>query len=264
MAISEISYASNAGLASDKALRPFLAPSFDPADFLNATLPSWTSTSSSAQQRQTNSASLSEQTQALVSQLTAQLNRLSNTLTQLTDEILRCGSRLAYDVEVLRGDTTSLSDVLAQGLRADIERFAPVSDPDAGDHALGEAEGARHPEYVEKLHTLSLVRGRLEAVIKVFGDAIDWVLPQSELVSKSTFTTGASADANAQEQKGRAFVEKIRLDLSDMIDVGDLQGALRRVEELRALAEVWKGTAEEKSRVAFVEGMAGFVTERRR
>lgn len=280
MAISEASYISvQGGLAADKALRPFLAPSFDPADFLNATLPSWAPAST---QRLTNCASLSEQTQTLLSQLNAQLNRLSNTLTQLTDDILRSGSRLAYDVEVLRGDTTSLSDVLTHGLRHDIEKFVPGGliagnegavaakrsprDPSVNEEDNFVTSNKDSPDYIGKLHTLTLVRNRLEAVIKIFGDAIEWVIPPSEMSSSTSFASVVPPESgkgiNELEIKGRAFAEKIHLELSDLLESDEPDAAgtvLDRIEALRALAEVWKGTVEEKTRLAFVDGLAQFV-----
>lgn len=278
MAISEVSYSSTQDLAADKALRPFLAPSFDPADFLNATLPSWKPASA---QRLTSCAFLSEQTQALLSQLNAQLNRLSNVLTQLTDDILRSGSRLAYDVEVLRGDTTSLSDVLTHGLRHDIEMFVPGGLSIGSDGAVAakatsqdssikagdfEVLDKNNPAYIEKLHTLSLVRNRLEAVIKVFGDAIEWVVPPSQMSSSSSSVSvtspGLDRDGDALEAKGQAFVENIHHELSDLLESDEpdsSRAALQRVDALKTLAEVWKGTAEEKTRLAFVDSLAGFV-----
>src|SRR5436305_2744616 len=77
---------------SDPALKPLLLPSFDPADFLNATLPPLSVSSTSSQPLQHAPiplAELSTQTQTLLSQLGAHTTQLSSVLTQLTDEILR-------------------------------------------------------------------------------------------------------------------------------------------------------------------------------
>jgi hypothetical protein len=113
---------------SDQLVQPFLQPDFDPATYLNTTLPSL-SLSNTRSTNSNNSAvalpELSIQTQALLSQLNAQTNRLSNSLTQLTDEIIRSGARLAYEVEVLRGETTGLTDTLENGLKKDIEPHNP-------------------------------------------------------------------------------------------------------------------------------------------
>src|SRR6202012_2923462 len=70
-------------------------------------------------------ADLSSQTQDLLSQLNAHTTRLSAILTQLTDDILRSGGRLAYQVEVLRGETIGLTETLTDGLKDDITRFVP-------------------------------------------------------------------------------------------------------------------------------------------
>lgn len=282
MAISEVTYSSNAGLAADKSLRPFLVSSFDPVEFLNATLPSWTPASAL---RQANSSSASEQTQALLSQLNAQLSRLSNTLTQLTDEILRSGSRLAYDVEVLRGDTSSLSDVLTQGLRHDIEKFVPLglavsadgvspnvqapfehSQTVSGAVETANAPNVDSPDYIEKLHTLSLVRSRLDTVVKVFGDALEWVIPPSRSSTVNIVAAETDQELDALEMKSKAYAEKVRLELSYLLESGEadaVQTALDRVEAFRVLTEVWKGTAEEKTRVAFVESLVEYVHQNR-
>jgi hypothetical protein len=98
---------------ADPTLQQFLAPSFDAADFLNTSLPSLaTSSSQSTRSQDVSLTELSTQTQTLLSHLSAHTTRLTNTLTQLTDEILRSGSRLAYEVEVLRGETLGLSEAL--------------------------------------------------------------------------------------------------------------------------------------------------------
>ena len=300
--------ATTTSLASDKATGPFLAPSFDPADFLNATLPTWTS---STPQRNTSDAvslqDLNSQTQTLLAQLNTQLTRLSNTLTKLTDEILRSGNRLTYEVEVLRGDTTSLSDVLTQGLKEDIAKFIPgglsfeqedrrrsrnfsVSSVALKSPVTPQTPSlARFPSatatqdataaQVRQLQTLSLVRNRLDSVIQLFGRATEWVLPPSELSTfKSSFISvsapnQASNDAESEEleAKGRAYADKVRSDISGLISQGeggsspfDEEGAkkaMQRVEELRELAGVWKGTSEEKARLKFVDGLVKFIED---
>src|SRR5215469_16343030 len=114
---------------SDDSLRPFIQPTFDPADFLNSTLPPLHLATYNAVSRQANAVSLadlSSQTQSLLSQLNAQAARLTNILTQLTDEILRSGGRLAYEVDVLRGETINLSETLNDTLNPDIKLFLPT------------------------------------------------------------------------------------------------------------------------------------------
>lgn len=303
--------ATTTSLASDKATRPFLAPSFDPADFLNATLPTWTS--SMPQRSASDAVSLQElnsQTQTLLAQLNTQLTRLSNTLTRLTDEILRSGNRLSYEVEVLRGDTTSLSDLLTKGLREDIAKFVPgglsfeqedrrrsrnfsVSSVALKSPATPQTPGlARFPStsatddstaaQVRQLQTLSLVRNRLDSVIQLFGRATEWVLPPSELSTfKSSFISVSApsqgsndAETEELEAKGRAYADKVRGEISSLIGQGEgddrllsapheegAKKAMQRIEELRELAGVWKGTSEEKARLKFVDGLVKFVED---
>jgi len=153
----------SASVTSSKVLAPFLEPKFDPADFLNSALPSWSTSGSSS-----SLAEINTQTQTIVSQLNAQLTRLMSSLTQLTDDILRSGGRLAYEVEMLRGDTTSLADVLVDGLRDEIEKFLPQGvslKADAEKHVTngapeGENSTASMPDYIVKLNTLAIVRDR--------------------------------------------------------------------------------------------------------
>lgn len=215
---------------ADPALQPFLlSKPFDPAEYLNATLPAL-STSGSVATRSSNDAiplaELSTQTQTLLSHLSAHTTRLTNTLTQLTDEILRSGSRLAYEVEVLRGETIGLSEALTETLENDITKFVPdglesylVEKPKTSE-GHGNARRRRSstvsrisqpttprlpttprqppqeevipveqndPEYIQKLRTLTLVRNRLETVIQTFGTAMTWTFPPSEVSVSSSF-----------------------------------------------------------------------------
>ena len=282
------SQVSNGSLASDKALRPFLVPSFDPADFLNATLPSWTP--SPLQRPQSNSVSLIElttQTQTLLSQLNAQISRLSHTLTQLTDDILRSGGRLAYEVEVLHGDTSSLSDALTEGLRDDIQKFLPdglnlnlnhLNQPEVEQETPSIAANdapkpiSTTPEYITQLHTLTLVRSRLDSVIKVFDSAMSWPIPPSSMPSQASFISISAPDSanntESLEVKGQEHSQRVTQEISDLTSGGEqgddaYESAMNRIDSLRKLALVWKGTAEEKARVKFVESLMKVVEERR-
>ncbi|KAK2777940.1 hypothetical protein FQN53_002008 [Emmonsiellopsis sp. PD_33] len=304
----------------DPSLSHFANPSFDPVDFLNATLPPLSLSLSQSQSRTSVSppkdqpaslAALSTQTQSLLSQLSAQNARLSNTLTQLADEILRGGGRLAYEVEVLRGETVGLADALRHGdgdgdrdgLAADIGRFVTGGlDIEAGDippeQEQGQEQGqeqekeddqqqqstteqppntttTEHPPpppsdplYISQLRTLSLVRSRLEDVIQTFGDAMEWPLAPSELSITSSFISVSAPEPGPEnhsgEEKGREVAKKLRAEIIELLGSGDVDGAARRVEKLRELAGVWRGTAEEKARGKFVEGLARLVEERKR
>ncbi|KAF2812528.1 uncharacterized protein BDZ99DRAFT_268567 [Mytilinidion resinicola] len=282
---------------SDPALRPFLQLSFSPADYLNATLPPLAHSSASSRASKTAAVSLpdlSSQTQTLLSQLNAHTARLSTILTQLTDDILRSGGRLAYEVEVLRGETVTLSEALTDGLQPEICRFLPggillekeaapeaseeeTSVDDAEQDAGGDAKapnatksGADLPPYISQLRTLTQVRDRLDNVIKVFGDAMQWSIPPSEVSLASSFISVSApepgSDSHSREEKGREFAEKLRNEISDLItgSDSDAEAALSRIQALRDLAEVWKGTAEEKARIKFVESLVKLSEERQK
>ncbi|CAK3742179.1 Hypothetical predicted protein [Lecanosticta acicola] len=265
----------------DTGTQPFLQPDFDPADYLNSTLPplSIPGSTSTRNSRSVPLSEVSSQLQTLLSQLTAQTSRLSNTLTQLTDEIIRSGSRLAYEVEVLRGETIGLTDTFKNGLKKDIELFVPQKTPtdvDANGHADEEAAaekaadfGTGEPEFLERLRTLTTVRERLDSVIKTFGAAMQWPLAPSELSIASSFisVSGPDNDDNRdREEKGKEYSEKLRTEVNDLLAAGaeGLESATIRVDELRTLAEVWKGTTEEKARYKIVENLQKLVDDKQR
>lgn len=276
---------------ADSSVQAFLQHDFDPADYLNRTLPTLAApsvgrnTQSAAHGRSVPLPELSSQLQTLLAQLNAQTTRLSNTLTQLTDEILRSGGRLAYEVEVLRADTAGLTDALDHGLRKEIELFAPVAVEQADKDAVAEREEkadgsgvedveSNEPEYLAKLRALTAVRSRLDAVIKVFGDAMAWPVAPTELSSGvassliSVSTPTADAEMRSREEKAKEFAESLRSEVNDMIGTGNdmagLEAAAARLEELQQLAEVWKGTAEEKARSRFIESLQKPIEERQR
>ncbi|GAB7358707.1 hypothetical protein MBLNU230_g3936t1 [Neophaeotheca triangularis] len=280
---------------SDSLLQSFLQQEFDPAAYLNTTLPSL-STPSTARSTHNNSAvplsDLSTQTQTLLSQLNAQTARLSTTLTQLTDDIIRSGSRLAYEVDLLKGEASGLTDALNDGLRQDIELLAsnPKSHVDSATipSAIEEANGkptnddppTTDPAQAEltqldRLRTLTEARERLDSVIQLFGRAMAWPLSPSEqaslgssFISVSAPTGESEAELRTRETKAKEFTEKERGEINELIgngsDAKGLQEAAERVEELRSLLAVWEGTAEEKARRGFVEGLARMVEEKER
>jgi len=289
MAISTIKPKSSH--TSDQLVQPFLQPDFDPATYLNTTLPSL----SLSNTRPTNSNSavalpeLSIQTQALLSQLNAQTNRLSNSLTQLTDEIIRSGARLAYEVEVLRGETTGLTDTLENGLKKDIELLAPPPPPPAANETASDDAATAtqqtgtttttttsrpEPEYLVNLRTLSTLRARLDSVIRVFGAATAWPVAPSEVSTggvASTFISVSAPEATQEnavrEAKAKEYAENLRAEINSLLSANDaagLEAAAERVEELRVLAEVWRGTAEEKARARVVEGLVRMMEERQK
>ena len=195
----------------------FTDPSFDPAEFLNDVLPPLTLASpQSYTPRGSTAVSLAElstQVQSILTQINAQNVRLSNNLTQLTDEILRSGNRLAYEVEVLRGEAIGLSETLTEALRDDIARFVPdtvESNREANPESEDDGEKAqavnngeetvRDPEFITKLRTLNQVRARLEEVVQTFGDSMEWPLPPSETSLTSSFISVSAPEPGSEAQ----------------------------------------------------------------
>lgn len=292
MAVAEEATVSKSSHVADPALAPFLGQQFDPADYLNATLPSLSIPGATSRPLKSNNnavplAQLSSQTQDLLSQLNANTTRLSAILTQLTDDILRSGARLAYEVEVLRGETIGLTETLTDDMKDDIDKFLPggikaqaqASEEETIDAAtIDQQSSTLHvdpsdttPEYISDLRTLTTVRNRLETVIKVFGEAMHWTLPPSEVsITSSLISVSApepGSDSASQEQKGKEFAAALRSEIADLIS-GDPEGGVEkaetRIQALRDLAQVWKGTAEEKARSKFVEGLVKVAEDKQR
>lgn len=281
---------------NEDALQPFLRASYNHVDYLNSTFPALSTSFQSGKQR--NGVSLAELTthaQTTLLQLSASTSRLSDTLTGLTDDIVRSGSRLAYEVEILRGDAISLSETLDEGLLDDIRRFIPGrldadgidghitadvpdepknQDGDTSWHgdkpARRDAPEIMPPPDLDRLRTLAVVKDRLESVVKVFGQAMEWTLPPSELSIASSFISVSgpdpTSDAQGLEEKGQAVSKKLRDEIAGLLaSAPGHQGidlAWTRVEELREVAKVWKGTAEERARSKFVDSLAKMVNER--
>lgn len=295
---------------ADPFLQDFLSPSFDAAAYLNASLPplqtSSRSGSQSAGQAAVPLAELSSQTQSMLSQLNAHTTRLTNTLTELTNDILRSGGRLAYEVELLRGETLGLAETLSEGLEDDIAKFVPggiketITEPRPAadshgvsshhrrmsifvppppvaateDKVAGSAEPAAAPDepaYIAQLRTLTLVRSRLDSVIKTFGDAMEFVFPPSEVSVSSSFLSVSAPDAGGEnhstEEKGQQVLQALRDEISGLLNnaqdpIKGIEDAAHRIEELKELTTVWKGTAEEKGRARFIESLAKMVEDK--
>lgn len=296
MAVAEDSTAPRSSHVSDPALAPFLRPSFDPAAYLNATLPALSLSARPTKGTSASLADLSSQTQDLLSQLNAQTTRLSAVLTQLADDILRSGGRLAYEVEVLRGETTGLTDVLKDRLEEDITKFLPsglsihaetASSRRSSEtsHRDGPAIEPPHdaapqpptpaadttPDHITSLRTLTTVRSRLETVIKVFGEAMHWTIPPSDISLGSSLISVSApepgSDNASLEQRGKEFASSLRSEIADLISGDPEQGPAKaeaRIQALRDLALVWKGTAEEKARAKFVEALVKVAEDKQR
>ncbi|XXG97234.1 hypothetical protein Hte_003529 [Hypoxylon texense] len=282
---------------ADPFLQNFLVPSFDAAEYLNASLPPLQASATAIARAGDGAvplAELSAQAQTQLSQLNAHTTRLANTLTQLTDDILRSGSRLAYEVELLRGETLSLSEALSDGLHGEIVKFVPdgIQEPPgakasgtshAAQRRLSEAvappsleskpqdTNSQDPQYISQLQTLALVRARLDTVVKTFGEAMEFVFPPSELSVSSSFLSVSApepgVEAHSTEEKGQQVLKQLKEEISGLLlkssdPVEGIEKAAHRIEELKQLTKVWKGTAEEKGRTKFIDGLAKMVEDR--
>jgi hypothetical protein len=291
---------------TDPFLQDFLGPSFSAADYLNTSLPPLQQpglAASRSSHQPVPLADLSTQSQTLLSQLNAHTTRLSDTLTQLTDDILRSGSRLAYEVELLRGETLSLSETLNEKLADEIKLFLPngIQEPEieltpgmeekGGDRKLSISavsnlskdeleEGGQpvadentnpEPAYIGQLRTLTLVRSRFDSVIKTFGEAMEFVFPPSEVSVSSSFLSVSAPEPGPEqhstEEKGQQVLQKLREEIAGLLAEPDdtikgIEKAAQRIEELKELNKVWKGTAEEKGRTKFIESLAKMVEDR--
>jgi len=196
-------------------------------------------------------------------------------LTQLTDDIIRGGSRLAYDVEILRGETVGLSETLQDNLKEDISKLTNEVKPSENDASKDETTTTTttaEPEYIQQLRTLTLVRSRLDNVIKTFDAAMQWPLAPSELQSTFISVSGpemTAEESRSREEKGRDAAQKLRNEIQSLIQTATsaeegIAAATKRIEELKSLAEVWRGTAEEKVRERFVESLNKMVEEEQR
>jgi hypothetical protein len=117
---------------------------------------------------------------------------------------------------------------------------------------------------------LSQVKARLEDVINVFGEAMKWPLAPSELsITSSLITVSApepGSDTHTQEERAREAAKRLRSEVTNLLDSGDggytgIEAATTRVESLRSLMTVWKGTAEEKARAKFVDSLARLIDD---
>lgn len=286
---------------TDPNLRPVVSPSFSPTDYLNATLPS---TRISKQQHTAPSLSaVASQTQSHLSALNAQTLRLTSTLTGLTDEILRTGSRLAYEVELLRGEALSLADTLSSrgDLHDSIIKFVPggldsaIPLPEASqlspnnrhngqEPVLPQANSAQHqlqdpitepsakePEALPRLRTLLHVRAQLQTVIQRFNLALSFPLPPSLLTTtaSSLISVNPPNQDPDLESKGLAALSRLRQEVLDLLADAEGRGggadrARERVAELRELCAIWKGTGEEKTRTKWVDGLEQMVDDEAR
>lgn len=296
---------------SDEFLQDFLSPSFDPISYINASLPPLAQKSPvpTSNPNAVPLAELATQSQTLLTQLDAHTTRLSDTLTQITDDVLRSGSRMSYEVEMMRGEALSLEELLFEKLAEEIKLFVPgglkkeveakeesekkqvgeekqkerkdsvaedgeESDAKAASKAeAGASAGGEELDSIKQLRTLTLVRERLDSVIKTFGDAMEFTFPPSEVSVSSGFLSVSAPEPGSElqssEERGQQVLKKLREEISTLLNkkgdaVSGIEKAAERIEQLKELTTVWTGTAEEKGRMKFIESLAKMVEDRHR
>ncbi|KIW80570.1 hypothetical protein Z517_07186 [Fonsecaea pedrosoi CBS 271.37] len=259
---------------------------FDPVEFLNDSLPNLglsSQTQLSKSSRSTQIQSASTESLALLTSLNTISIRASSELTSLTDEIIRSGNRLAYEVEVLRGDVNGFHELLSDSLRDDIRQFVidevtsiepPISGSEIdGDDSLQKAQSESEPDFMTRLRLLGKVKARLESVVTIFGEAMKWPIPPSELSMASSLISVSSPElgiqSTAEDDKAREALKSIRAEIDELLGpepagYAGLEAATQRVEEYRQLAILWKGTGEEKARIKFVDSLIKLVEDRRK
>jgi len=264
---------------------------FDPVRFLNDILPSPNLSSQSAASkidRGSQIQNVSVEVLSLLSTLNNHNIRCSSELNALTDEIVRSGNRLAYEVEILRGDVNGLHELLTETLREDIQQFVldelteggsggePVKDGVDLEESTPEKPATdlkTEPEFITQLRLLGQVKGRLESVITVFGEALKWPLPPSELSVTSSLISVSSPELglqnSAEDDKAREIGRALRAEIADLLESDGggytgLEAAVKRVDEFRQLATVWKGTGEERARTKFIDSLAKIAEDRRK
>ncbi|KAK5088739.1 hypothetical protein LTR05_002960 [Lithohypha guttulata] len=252
---------------------------FDAIAYLNTSLPSLNLTSQNQAAKQNRSAQLqssSTDVQAKSSKFNAFNARTSTELTTLAEEILRSGSRLAYEVEVLRSDANSVFDLLSETLRQDIQHFVQnewAIETEIGTEAGVINQGLHDPEFMQQLRLLGHIKARLEQVIKVFDNAMKWPIPLSDVSVASSLISVSAPElgvvSSAEDDKARLAIRQYREEISDLLnnEGGVSQGieaAQKRLEDFQNLALVWKGTAEEKARNRVVDGFAKIVDDRKK
>ncbi|KIX03256.1 uncharacterized protein Z518_06808 [Rhinocladiella mackenziei CBS 650.93] len=259
---------------------------FDPIDFLNESLPTINLSSQSQTPKTSRAAhiqSASTDSLALLSSLNAHNIRASSDLSSLTDEIIRSGNRLVYEVEVLRGDVNGLHELLTESLQDDIGHFVqeevvdgtPENAPQVteGNNGAATSNVTNEPDFMIQLRLLGKVKVRLESVIAIFGEAMKWPMPPSELSMASSLISVSSPElgmqSTAEDDKAREILKSIKEEIIDLLgsDAGGyagLEAASQRVEEYRQLAMLWKGTGEEKARNKFVDSLAKVVEDRKK
>jgi len=168
-------------------------------------------------------------------------------------------------VDLLRSDVVSLAASLNGDLDGCVRELRLGEEKNEGE------VGREELQVLEKLRMLSRVRARLEDVVKVFGHAMEWTLegpgeeegagqdnlapPNIEPIPRTP--SPIRALRGAKKTSGSHPVEDVLYHLS----TGDLDGARRKVAELRELCKLFEGTVEGPARNAVVEALEGKISE---
>ncbi|KAA8893412.1 hypothetical protein FN846DRAFT_757484, partial [Sphaerosporella brunnea] len=91
---------------------------------------------------------------------------------------------------------------------------------------------------LERLEMLAKVREKVEEVVKVFGEAMDWSIAK---------------EGEGEEGKQKKGGKDPAGELVYLLASGDLEGAREKVQALRVLAGVFDNTVEGPARMAVVE-----------
>jgi hypothetical protein len=269
-------------LGIDNSLQHFTCTTFDPISFLNDSLPSLSLSSTlPPDQNRSKESSLqdvSTQAKSFLTKLNAQNIRFTGALSHLTDEILRSGSRLAYEVEVLRGDANALHESLTDTLAEDIQKFtladtaADAKDANTEEEQPKGSTDGCEPDFISQLRMLGQVKARLEEVINVFGEAMKWPLPPSELSLTSSLISVSApepgSEGHSREEKGKDFAKRTRAEIVELLSntAGGphIEAAATKVDALRLLSKVWKGTSEERARNKLVDSLTKLLEDKRK
>lgn len=63
------------------------------------------------------------------------------------------------------------------------------------------------------------------------------------------------------ESRGQAALAGLKQEVLEMLERGDMAAAKARVQELRDVCEIWKGTGEERARGKWVDGLEAIVED---
>lgn len=135
------------------------------------------------------------------------------------------------------------------------------------DEHYTEESTKREPPSLPHLRTLLHVRRQLQSTIQTFNQALSFPFPPSLLTTttSSLITVSAVNQDPDLESKGQVALSRLKHEVMErMADEGGLEKARARVQELKDLCSVWKGTGEERARNKWIEGLDGEVEEEAR